>query len=274
MLYGALASACCSSSAPPRMWEHRRRRARLVRAAGGRDRVRAVRDLPLLAHLLTGGPARFAPPILGWHGGHRGSDRQRDAKASIAEQRRALPDQPGVYLFRDGRGRVVYVGKAKSRAQARGVALLQGPGAEQPRPRRDGGERGAHRVRRRGHRGRGAAGRAELHQAVPAALQHPPARRQVLPVHRDLPGRGVSRACTSRASATAPGGRTSARTRTPSACGARSRCSRRCSCSAPAPARSRGGAAAARAWTTTSSAARRRAWGTSPRRTTGAASTA
>jgi excinuclease ABC subunit C len=37
-----------------------------------------------------------------------------DAKASLAEQRRALPDQPGVYLFRDGRGRVVYVGKAKS----------------------------------------------------------------------------------------------------------------------------------------------------------------
>ena len=37
-----------------------------------------------------------------------------DPKASIAEQRRALPDQPGVYLFRDGRGRVVYVGKAKS----------------------------------------------------------------------------------------------------------------------------------------------------------------
>jgi excinuclease ABC subunit C len=29
-------------------------------------------------------------------------------------QRRGLPDQPGVYLFRDGRGRVVYVGKAKS----------------------------------------------------------------------------------------------------------------------------------------------------------------
>ncbi len=29
-------------------------------------------------------------------------------------QRRALPEQPGVYLFRDGRGRVIYVGKAKS----------------------------------------------------------------------------------------------------------------------------------------------------------------
>src|SRR5213082_4284396 len=37
-----------------------------------------------------------------------------DARADIAEQRRALPDQPGVYLFRDGNGRVVYVGKAKS----------------------------------------------------------------------------------------------------------------------------------------------------------------
>ncbi len=32
----------------------------------------------------------------------------------LAEQRRRLPDQPGVYLFRDSRGRVVYVGKAKS----------------------------------------------------------------------------------------------------------------------------------------------------------------
>jgi excinuclease ABC subunit C len=37
-----------------------------------------------------------------------------EARASLAEQRRALPDQPGVYLFRDGRGRVIYVGKAKS----------------------------------------------------------------------------------------------------------------------------------------------------------------
>ncbi|HVR05570.1 MAG TPA: GIY-YIG nuclease family protein, partial [Solirubrobacteraceae bacterium] len=33
---------------------------------------------------------------------------------TLAEQRRALPDQPGVYLLRDGRGRVIYVGKAKS----------------------------------------------------------------------------------------------------------------------------------------------------------------
>jgi excinuclease ABC subunit C len=36
------------------------------------------------------------------------------AGASLAEQRRALPDQPGVYIFRDRAGRVLYVGKAKS----------------------------------------------------------------------------------------------------------------------------------------------------------------
>jgi excinuclease ABC subunit C len=42
------------------------------------------------------------------------SDGDTQARAGLAEQRRSLPDQPGVYLFRDGRGRVVYVGKAKS----------------------------------------------------------------------------------------------------------------------------------------------------------------
>src|SRR6201995_2510687 len=31
-----------------------------------------------------------------------------------ADRRRELPDEPGVYLFRDERGRVIYVGKAKS----------------------------------------------------------------------------------------------------------------------------------------------------------------
>ncbi len=35
-------------------------------------------------------------------------------RASLAEQRRTLPDKPGVYLFRDAKGRVIYAGKAKS----------------------------------------------------------------------------------------------------------------------------------------------------------------
>jgi excinuclease ABC subunit C len=37
-----------------------------------------------------------------------------DREARLKEQRRGLPDEPGVYLFRDARGKVVYVGKAKS----------------------------------------------------------------------------------------------------------------------------------------------------------------
>jgi excinuclease ABC subunit C len=39
---------------------------------------------------------------------------QQDRAGRLAEQRRGLPDSPGVYLFRDARGRVIYVGKAKS----------------------------------------------------------------------------------------------------------------------------------------------------------------
>ena len=39
---------------------------------------------------------------------------QQDRAGRLAEQRRGLPDQPGVYLFRDVRGRLIYVGKAKS----------------------------------------------------------------------------------------------------------------------------------------------------------------
>jgi excinuclease ABC subunit C len=35
-------------------------------------------------------------------------------RTRLAEQRKKLPDEPGVYLFRDARGKVIYVGKAKS----------------------------------------------------------------------------------------------------------------------------------------------------------------
>ncbi len=35
-------------------------------------------------------------------------------RKSVEEQRKALPDQPGVYLFKGKRGKVIYVGKARS----------------------------------------------------------------------------------------------------------------------------------------------------------------
>ena len=37
-----------------------------------------------------------------------------EKRSDVTAQRRALPDQPGVYLFRDRAGSVIYVGKAKS----------------------------------------------------------------------------------------------------------------------------------------------------------------
>jgi excinuclease ABC subunit C len=48
----------------------------------------------------------------GWNGGEAPAEEDREER--LAEQRRSLPDQPGVYLFRDPKGRVIYVGKAKS----------------------------------------------------------------------------------------------------------------------------------------------------------------
>src|SRR6266496_5460368 len=35
-------------------------------------------------------------------------------RTRLAEQRKTLPDGPGVYLFHDAKGKVIYVGKAKS----------------------------------------------------------------------------------------------------------------------------------------------------------------
>ena len=43
-----------------------------------------------------------------------GERRRTRNREGISEQRKRLPDQPGVYMFSDGDGRVVYVGKSRS----------------------------------------------------------------------------------------------------------------------------------------------------------------
>ncbi len=89
------------------------RRALVVRARRRRA-VRVSRRIPPLARLLTANRRESAPRILDQMASEQASNGREDASASLAAQRRALPDQPGVYLFRDARDRVIYVGKAKS----------------------------------------------------------------------------------------------------------------------------------------------------------------
>ena len=43
--------------------------------------------------------------------------------SSVEEKIRALPDRPGIYVFKDGRGKPLYVGKAKS-LRKRGTSYL------------------------------------------------------------------------------------------------------------------------------------------------------
>src|SRR3954464_15648725 len=47
-------------------------------------------------------------------------------RTRLAEQRKKLPDGPGVYLFHDATGKVIYVGKAKS-LKKRGASHLTDP---------------------------------------------------------------------------------------------------------------------------------------------------
>src|SRR5690606_33304039 len=51
---------------------------------------------------------------------------EKSRSERVAEQRRGLPDAPGVYLFKDEHGTVIYVGKAKAFRQ-RACAALSRP---------------------------------------------------------------------------------------------------------------------------------------------------
>ena len=101
----------------------------------------------------------------------------------------AVPRGPGVYLFRGRRarrplrrqGEVSTVARPQLLPAHRRHAARLGPARRADRGRGDDRHR---------HRGGGASPRAEPHQAPPAAVQHPAARRQVVSLHRgDAGGR-------------------------------------------------------------------------------------
>ena len=120
-----------------------------------------------------------APPRI-----HRVATASRSERSEQLQlQLKALPDTPGVYLFHGASGEVLYVGKAKSlrkRVQSYFRGVLCRPAHR--RARRSGSR--TSRCSSSPVRDRGAAARAEPDQAPPADVQHPPARRQVLPLHR------------------------------------------------------------------------------------------
>ena len=102
-------------------------------------------------------------------------------RARFASRLAALPTRPGVYIMRNAKGDVIYVGKAASPAQPRAQLLRRAAlaGAQDPRPRR--ADRGL-RVHRHAERRRGAAPGSDAGQAPPALLQRPPQGRQALPL--------------------------------------------------------------------------------------------
>ena len=94
------------------------------------------------------------------------------------------PTPPAPTSSRTRDGRVIYVGKAQLAAPA-AVELLPEPGHLPPRTAQMVATRRDRRVDPGPQRGRGAHARVQPHQAAPAPVQRPAARRQELPV----PGR-------------------------------------------------------------------------------------
>ena len=108
----------------------------------------------------------------------------------LKEQIARLPEQPGVYLYANAAGETIYVGKARSlRDRVRSYLGAYWCEPEDRRPAR----RDRQRRRDRHRFGDGGAGaREQPDQAALAALQHPAARRQELPVPPAHHRRGVS----------------------------------------------------------------------------------
>ena len=154
--------------------------------------------------------------------------------------------QPGVYRFRDARGRVIYVGKAKS-LRSRLSSYFQDIANLHPRTATMVTTAASVEWTVVEHRGRGAPAGVLLDQGVRPAVQREVPRRQVLPVARGHPRRGVpagdgrAAAPSARASATSAPTPTPGRSARPSTCCCgSSRCARAATASSSVPARSAG----------------------------------
>ena len=145
------------------------------------------------------------------------------------QQIKHAPDVPGVYLYRDGAETCcTWARRSRSRSASPATcprwAERSGDGS-----RREVSEMVGRAVDRgvdsHHQRGGGAPAGAQPHQATPAALQHPPARRQVVPVHHD------HRSRTNSPGSCSPGSSTGAGTSTSGRSPALRRCARRWTCS-------------------------------------------
>ena len=161
--------------------------------------------------------------------------------ASYRPEPGSIPTQPGVYRFRDARGRVIYVGKAKN-LRARLSSYFQDIGNLHPRTATMVTTARQRRVDGRQHRGRGAPAGVLLDQGVRPALQREVPRRQVLPVARGHGRRGVPagdgrpRRQAARAPATSAPTATPGRSARPSTCCCgSSRCARAATASSSGP---------------------------------------
>ena len=119
----------------------------------------------------------------------RAYPRRRARPVHVPPRGRARsPTQPGVYRFRDERGRVIYVGKAKSLRQRLNSYFADVAGLH-PRTRQMVTSAAVVEWTVVAHRGRGAAAGVLLDQGVRPAVQRPLPGRQVLPE----PGRDAVR---------------------------------------------------------------------------------
>ena len=98
-----------------------------------------------------------------------------DRLKRLNEKAKGLPKAPGVYLMKDDKGRVIYVGKSAS-LRDRVCTLL--PAGDQARVQESPAARSRRRLRSHPDRARSrsAAGREPAHQGHPAEVQRPAAR--------------------------------------------------------------------------------------------------